>query len=230
MNHQRPSLLIKFGTQQNLRSLVTDGIIHCKSIKWFAEYEDGKLRGDEFEAVIKTRYSENVIVQIREADNPNSEWRRLNTETMLYKEFYKEPLGNLFCLSQFSVNEGIFELDKRFSEFGGHLLFIHNQIEFFKRVDIALNSLGIGHCRGKIEYINLHKHTGQKMLFQKDNGFSYQEEYRIHIHRDHSDSFEFSIGSIEDIAVVFSFADVQSFIIRKREKQMECAPILKSNS
>lgn len=220
------SLLIKFGEKKYLDIMLLDGKLHCKSIKWFAEHEDGKLRGDEFEAVTKTQYIENITIQLREADNPDAEWKLLDTRKMLYKEYHKDPLGNLFCMSMFPVNEGTYKIDQRFALFGGHMLLIHNQVEFFKRVEDTLTMMNVGFCRGNVQYLDLHKHTGEKKLYQKDMKYSFQQEYRIHLHRDFTDTFEFSIGSIEDIAVILSCEDVRSFLVRKQGTVYECCPLV----
>jgi hypothetical protein len=100
----KPSLLIKFGSKENLESLQKHGIVHCKSIKWFAEYEDGNVRGDEFEAVTKTVFLKDTFIHLKEAENPASEWKKLRITTGLFKEYYKEPLGNLFCMSKFDIH------------------------------------------------------------------------------------------------------------------------------
>jgi len=221
----KPTLLIKFGLREHLTDMLKKGKLHCKSIKWFAEYEDGKLRGDEFEAVVKMQYMENNVIQLKEANNSNAQWKNLQVKTALYKEYYKEPLGNLFCMSHFSVNEGIFKIDKRFSGFGGHFVLIHNQPEFFLRIERALTLINLGFCRGEVEYLNLHTHSGEKRLYQKDNEFSFQQEYRVHLHRDFADTFEFPIGSIEDIATLHSCDDVKGFLIRKSGQFYEGSPL-----
>lgn len=222
------SLLIKFGEKEHLESMLKDGNIHCKSIKWCAEHEDGNLRGDGFEAVIKTQFLENPEIHLKEAGNSKSEWMRLNVKTALYKEYHKEPIGNLFCMSMFPVSEGIFRIDEKCNRFGGYLLFIHNQVEFFRRIDDALTTLGIDFCCGEINYLNLHKHTGEKKLFQKDTEYSFQHEYRFHLHTSFTDTFEFSIGNIEDIAVLFDYNYVKGFMVRKQDNIYQCCPLVEA--
>ena len=90
------SLLVKFGKKEHLFQLQKEGIVYCNSIKWFAGLKDERLRGDEYEAVIRTQYMEKSVFQLREADDPNSQWKKLNVNQAQFKEFHKEPLGNLF--------------------------------------------------------------------------------------------------------------------------------------
>ena len=139
----------------------------------------------------------------------------MNTTNVLYKEHHEEPLGSLFCMSAFKINPtkkiSTFHFDKRFSDFG-YVLMISRQDLFVERLKKTLENLDFKNCVRLVEYIDLHKYSGTKTLFQKDLKYSWQEELRIVLQTDKFkmlDPFEFSIGSIEDISEIFDLKKTQ---------------------
>lgn len=201
-------MYMKFGEKKHLEQMQKDGTFYCNTITYFSQLED-ESRGDSFESVIKLKYFDKAIFQIRDANDSSAEWLNLNTNNVSYNEHYKEPLGNLFCMSAFTISIGneisTFQFNERFLKFE-YCFMIMNQPLFMERLESALEKLPIEFCKGNVEYIDLKKYSGRKTLFQKDIKYNWQEEYRVVLNTDHYKTnapFIFSIGSIEDISQIF---------------------------
>jgi hypothetical protein len=207
---------MKFGEKENLERMQKDGILYCNTITYFANLEDEK-RGDFFESVRKLQYTEKGLFQVKPANDPSAEWKSLNSFNVLFKEFFKEPLGNLFCMSAFKIkpqNEiSTFNINEKFFDFKYCLLILRQDI-FMERLRHALDNLEFKTHMDLVEYTDLHKYSGTKTLFQKDNKYNWQEEFRIVFYTNKyemKDPYEFSIGNIEDISEIYELTKTNSF-------------------
>src|SRR5262245_52507153 len=130
---------MKFAAKEHLEQMQKDGLFYCNTISYFSKLED-ESRGDPFESIIKLKYFESGIFQVKPANDPSAEWKNLNTTNALYKEYYNEPLGNLFCMSAFKMQilkeASTFQFDERFMKFG-FCLMIMNQPLFIARLESA---------------------------------------------------------------------------------------------
>ena len=211
------SLLVKFAKDKEHLEEMQKGMLYCNSIKYFTELEDGKLRGDAYEAVTELRYIENRTLQLKPANDLNSNWKTLNVMNAQFKKHFSHPHGNLFCLSSVSLKPTVepttFRFDERFKLFGNYVLLIMHQPIFEKRFKKALKKAKIKCCGKKIEYLNLKNYTGEKTLFQKDIEYSWQEEFRLYFERDSSEIFTFSMGSIKDISEIYDLNQQKEFLI-----------------
>ncbi len=208
-------LCIKFGAKEHLERMQKEGLFYCNSITYFSKIEDNH-RGDAFESVTKLQYLENPIFQLKPADDPSAEWKNLKVTNMLIQEYYKEPLGNLFCMSAFKVNPtkkiSVFHFDERFSEFGYGLMILRQDL-FMDKLRSALSKFNFKTCIKPVEYLDLSKYSGEKNLFQKDVAYSWQEELRIILYTNKfkfRDPFEFSIGNIEDISEIIDLTKTKA--------------------
>lgn len=198
---------MKFGEKQHLEKMQNEGLFYCNTITYFSNIED-ESRGDTFESVSKLEYFKDAVFRVKPANEPFADWKILNTTQAQYKEHYKEPLGNLFCMSAFQIKPtkkiATFYIDEKFLKFG-YCLMILRQDLFMQRLKQALKKLDFHTCLKLTEYIDLHKYSGVKTLFQKDLKYRWQEELRIVLKTSKYkmyDPFEFSIGSIKDISVI----------------------------
>ena len=209
-------LYMKFGQKEHLERMQKEGIFYCNTVTYFSKIED-ESRGDSFESVSKLKYFENVVFQVKPANDPSAEWKNLYATNALYKEHYEEPLGSLFCMSAFKINPAkkisTFHFDKRFSDFG-YVLMISRQDLFIEKLKKTLENLDFKNCMRLVEYNDLHKYSGTKTLFQKDLEHSWQEELRIILYTykyKMHDPYEFSIGNIEDISQIFDLKKTKKF-------------------
>jgi hypothetical protein len=211
------SLLVKFATCKKHLEEMREGLLYCNTIKHFTEFEDGKVRGDGYEAVIELHNIKKGELLLKPAKDPNAEWKTLNIINAQFKKHYANPLGNLFCLSSISLNPTVeptvFKFDERFKSFGNYVLLIMQQPVFLKRFKKALRKAKIKGCGKKIEYLDLKKHNGEKTLFQKDLDYSWQEEFRFYFENDKIDILKFSMGSIKDISEIYDLNEQKEFLI-----------------
>jgi len=214
------TLLVKFGSKNHLERMQKDGILHCNTITFFSKLEDNYKRGDKSESVIELKYFENVAFEVKPVNEPSSEWKRLNSKTSQYSKYFKKPMGNLFCMSAFEINlakeskEYVF--NEGFLEFGYALLMTRQDL-FMERLRNALDKLEFKSCYNSVNYLDLKKYTGKKNLFQKDNKFSWQEEFRIIIYTqkcEELEPYEFSIGNIEDISEIIDLSKTKSLLYK----------------
>ncbi len=205
------SLFIKFGEKEHLEKMQKDGSFYCNTITFFSSLED-EHRGDKFESVIKLEYKENTSFLVKPADDPTAEWKKLNVTKMLYKEYYKEPLGNIFCFSAFKLKASTktkkYSFDNRFSDFKYGLLILRQDL-FLERLETGFKKLNFKTCMQPVKYLDLNKYSGKKNLFQKDLKYSWQQENRIILYTNKykkDDPFIFSIGNISDISEILDFS------------------------
>lgn len=218
------NLFIKFGKEEHLREMQSDGLFYCNTITYFASIDGDINRSDNFENVFETKYFETPNLEIKVVnDNQdcNKGWKKLGANNLQLRHFYEKPIGNIFCISAFNLNPinpiNIFHFDERLIEFGNCALVIMNQPLFLERLNEKLEELiksGIMHEKGFIKYSDLRAHSGEVSLFQKDNRFAFQEEFRIYLKTDKyevNDPFKFYIGDISDISEIIDLYRVRSF-------------------
>jgi hypothetical protein len=181
----------------------------------FAAFLNGPS-GDEFEVVVKLRYLENATLEFNVGKESNTQWKKLPTQRLLFRKYYKQPLGNLFCMSALRVNPtdepAVYRIDERLKGFGSHYLLIYNSEIFLEKMRQALDALDFVYYYQMVNYLDLHTYTGEKTIFQKDISYSYQEEFRIFLDTPYSEAFKFTIGNIEDISSIYEFSKVPSFL------------------
>lgn len=208
-------LFIKFGAKEHLERMQKEGHFFCNTITYFSKLEDNNVRGDKFESTFNFQYGENLILKLKDANSSEAGWKKLKVPKMLFQKYYDEPLGSLFCMSAFQLSPTqdvkIFSFDEKFYDYK-YALLVYNQVEFFERLKKAGEKLKHRICGDLVEYLDLHKYSGERTLLQKDVTYSWQEEYRIIIYTDKHlqiDPFEFFIGNIEDISEIIDLTKTQ---------------------
>src|SRR5947207_2108796 len=96
-------LHIKFGARDHLEQMQKEGLFYCNTISYFSKSEDAH-RGDSFESVINLECLKDGALKLKPANDPLAEWKTLNSTNVQIKQYYDEPLGNLFCMSAFKIN------------------------------------------------------------------------------------------------------------------------------
>lgn len=217
------SLLLKFATEiEHLRAL-QNGVLYCRPIKYFFKIEDGNVRGDKWEAVYKSQFIGEATIRVREADNPNAQWKNMDSDNVQTRVSNPNALGNLFCMSRIQIfptaTITTIYLDETLRGFGRYYLLVTNQNEFFRRIREAISKQKITAEAHQIEYLDLGRHTGDKTLFQKDQQYSWQQEFRIFFRTELAEDFQFTIGPIGDISEIYDWDKNQGFEIIKDDHQ-----------
>ena len=199
-------MFLKFGQEEHIRDLFENGTIYMNSIQRFRLIEDNGLRGDNYEGISEIR---NYLPGTFIIPEINHEVHHLGIHL---RQSYPEVLGNiysLYCISSKTVANPLeFKIDKRNSEFGTHCLMIKNNPEFLSKIENALILSGLPFRHGFVEYYDKNKVNGAITLFQKPVEYEYQKEFRIYVERPYIDPFVLKIGSLQNIAELFTSNDI----------------------
>jgi hypothetical protein len=197
---------IKIGELQWLEKLQKQGEVYCNTLHYFATEEDkNKARKDKNEIAQDYQVFKNNIISLKPN---NSEFKPIQIKTSRLQLIQSLPnaLGNLYCL--FSVNmlampsEGKIEIDIKNREFGDFGLVLTNPDEFQNRLEKAIKKMGLIFFKGFVEYIDLKELNGKKSVFQKDNSYSFQNEFRYFIQNTEQTPLKFCLGDISDISTM----------------------------
>lgn len=191
-------LLIKFGSEVDMRDLLERGTIYMNTIEFFRRIEDGQLRGDNYEGVTKIWNLPAGQFQIPEIDFKG------NYISMHLSESYTKILGNiysLYCISSHGFEgPSDVKLDSRVSQFGTHGVIIKNLPAFFSRIETSAKLLGYSLKHDFVEYYKKMGVNKEISIFEKPDDFSYQKEFRFFIHQNNQLPIKFQIGCLKDIA------------------------------
>jgi hypothetical protein len=211
-------LLLKFGQEDHLKFFQKHGLIYCNPVKYFADLEDNNTRGDKLEAAISFQYEPECLVELKPLDKPEMNWIKLPSKDLSIIKYSKSPLGNLFCMSALNVpvieTPTIYEINNQFNATYTHYLLIYDTDTFLQRLKAGLNKLPFEFQCRLVEYLNLKKYTGEKDVFKKDLSYSWQEEFRVYLDIEKTETFSFSIGSLEDISSIYALSETPAFMIK----------------
>jgi hypothetical protein len=220
-------LLFKVSTYERLLQM-QKGLLYMNSINYFSNLKDEEslaLRVDELEEVygiLRAGPNEKGFSTLS-LKLENGEELDLGFEAILTAKFPQPKNTMLFCMGamadgQDGVIPGEIDyqiiFDKRFLEFGSHMLLINNPTEFSKRINTALaqepatfGSKLFHDGYGLVDYKDIEKYSGAIGLYTKDSKYSWQMEFRITFGVEdrslNSDgAFEFNIGDLTDISQI----------------------------
>lgn len=210
-------LLFRFGATEHIDQLYEEGTLHCNTIQYFAKIEDNDLRGDPDEHAFK--YTQSTPGSILTITPIEGEYKgksipiRLNKGTL--KQYADSAWGNIFCFYSIRLTDKPigheFTINSRCSKFGASCLFILDVNEFLVRLDSAMSLLNLNGIRDFVTYHDMSNFNGERNVFQKDKRFDYQQEFRLFFKHDLLEPIHFNIGSLKDIATVYSSDIVDHF-------------------
>lgn len=224
-------MLMKFGTKERLESL-QKGSLYMKNLLYFINLEknnptSNEGQGDMFEgqSVIY-----NPIVEIRDYHTKTLVYRgsaELSATSFGYENY---PVFCMFMLdSRNLVNKKIEDgkvirsyqftneqAERIAREFGDHALVLFNTAEFIRRVENRLKADDIEYVENRVQYyepndFDYFKDTHSDSLsaaFWKRRSYSFQQEFRILLHKRVNDHLRISIGDISDISQIFKATDL----------------------
>lgn len=146
---------------------------------------------------------------------------------------HAENNAHIFCLSAFYYKSALMtiEEEKDFWErfykpskeklltFGETTVLISNIVEFLKRIDAAVENLGLIHARKFVTYDALDDFHGDIECpgFIKDLKYKDENEYRLSLKIDSSEMFVLNIGDISDITFKIPTCDIDKISIEIKE-------------
>lgn len=194
---------LKFGQEKNIQDMYNNGTIYMNSIQYFREIEDNELRGDMYEGITRI-----LNLQQGQVEMPSTGFKS-DFSTFQLRQSYKTVLGNIFslyCVSSHGLTGELkdFKIDEKNKRFGSCCLMINDINEFILRIENRLKELKIQYHYNFIEYYDKDRIDGEVCLFEKPLEFEYQKEFRFYVIRQSDKPFVFNIGSLTDIAEIYS--------------------------
>lgn len=224
----------KVGSKSRLEKM-RKGLIYMNSLNYFSSIEENtsiSLRRDPLEKTYsratagKTEKGHSrLMLSVGDAGKNNTV--DLGENAVVTMEYGEPDNIMIFCMSAFYFSNdgdgkisgevnGTLPLDKRFLEFGSHILVIRNVSEFANRLNDAISSNSnvywsenLHEMYGVVEYKDLKLYSGHIGLFRKDLEYKWQREFRIcfGVHNkglNKEGAFELNIGSLSDITEIIS--------------------------
>ncbi|MBF38327.1 MAG: hypothetical protein CMF20_04385 [Idiomarinaceae bacterium] len=201
------------------------GLLYMNSLEYFSNLEGEEslaLRADKLEKVYGILRAGNTPSGYATLSiKVNDEEVDLGSDAVLTAHFPRPENTMLFCMGAFADNEdglilneidGKIHFDKRFLDFGSHVLLINKPSEFSYRINKAIKKLPgtfssklLDDGYGLVDYKPLENYSGPIGLYIKDCKYSWQMEFRISfgVHKQCLNSkgaLELNIGDISDIS------------------------------
>jgi len=196
------SIFIKVGKEEHLKKFQNEGMLHCETLDYFANIEDGIRRGDKME--IATQFFNNgnhILTIFNEIDSSKN--IKIKVEKAHFLE--QKQTINLFCLYAVNIlnyeENTPFMLEQRFNEkeWGTHFIIITQPQTFIERVKTVLSQMKLGMISNFVKYIDLANYAGLNNGFIKDEVYSYQKEFRIRIENYELKCLDIFAGNLVDI-------------------------------
>ncbi len=201
-----PGTLIKFGNQENIEQLQTDGLLYLNNLPYFWEIEDDELRGDPFDSVAEVSRGPKVVFP-----TPDGKEVTLEGEWVMRITPPEPERINIYCMYALRPFAGSFPVHEKNFRFGDYALVLTNPHEFTKRVESTLQEQTIMGKADLVTYLN-DGHIGKVGPFKKLKAFSYQSEWRLVCFDGPGKERKISIGNIQDISVVLRSEEINKKI------------------
>ncbi|MEI9948273.1 MAG: hypothetical protein WDO74_04665 [Pseudomonadota bacterium] len=208
-------ILIKFGCQEHMESLLKEGALYFETLKYFRELKDGgELRGDPDEALGEIyRHSQITTFKVNAADGTHIDLldpRHGISVERLEVRYSEADRLNVYCM--YALTPQSVYIDPRCLKFGTHAVLIRDKREFLKRVHLAYKSDGTFQAFQSelVRYVDDGVHSGDFAPFCKYRPYAYQSELRLALSPPLGRPFILRIGSLEDIAEICLSADLNS--------------------
>jgi len=194
-------MFLKFGSETDIKDLYENGTIYMNPIDRFRKIEDEELRGDNYEGVNRIWNLPSGEFEIPSIKH------KVKYISMHLKENYKNVLGNIYsiyCISSYGfASPNDFFIDEKVKRFGSHFLMVKDNPRFLQLIEDKLKLLGLKFHHDFVRYYDKKSINGQITLFQKQNEFEWQKEFRIYVDSALLTPLVFKIGSLKDIAEVY---------------------------
>ena len=194
---------IKIGQPIHIQSLRNEGLIHCKTVKYFRDLEADELaRRDNREgAESSTKIHGFELKFPKLAQNIPLKFTKVHLHTF----DRRIDSTHLFCLLALRPEQASGKpfIDQRNIKFGEQLLLIHDAGEFANRFQKAADGK-IKYTQGLVRYYDENENHTNLTIYDKPNHFEYQNEWRFHIEEVGIEPIELRIGSIADISMILN--------------------------
>jgi hypothetical protein len=209
------SMFMKIGKEDYIDCLQKEGLLYCNTVKYFRkmEKEDILLRKDTSEgAVTSTRigwmkiYVDNKEIPIK------------ITKGRLHTFDETQDLEHIYCMYAITPDLATGEpfVDQRNIHFGDVGLLILDPPKFLARIKKAIRGK-MTFDYGPVNYYPEDQDYKNLTVFDKQEYYSYQREFRLLFHNHCPEPLKISIGSIEDISYKFEASKLTELLLVKGE-------------
>ena len=214
--------LVRISTEERINEFQKEGLLYCNTLDYFAKYESSdRVRGDRLETAFHFERLTNQVLFIKDVyGNFNPIGNALSGQIIThYHDF-----GNIFCMFAPTVNDikkteepSSLVFDDRFHQFGDTCCIISDMKEFLNRLDNCLEQECYEYERHIVEYVNLSMFDGFRQVYQKDESYSWQKEFRIFIRSNSHKPIQIKLGDLSDISIVrpLNYCNDNNFYVKR---------------
>lgn len=206
----------KIGQRVHMEDLLKNGTLYMNPLSEHSTFEENKVRGDEHEALFRLVQAKQCRIFAQIDGEPASERMEINSTTGLIGQV-KFGFPDMLTIPTYSMffpefdKKGRVYFDQRLWEFGDTIVVVEDEEEFFKRLLKARDDQGIKLEATHISYVDKESYSGEMGFFRKLKEYEYQAEWRCMAHCSKA-PLPFKLGSIEDIAKIYSKEEFELFL------------------
>ena len=207
-------ILFKFGVAEHLLAFRERGLLHMRTLRYFAEQEASSSRGDKLEGTSK-------IIQPGDVGGITIGHPLLGKHTVDPRELAgpvtlllnREAERNVFCMFALTRPQEKLLLHSQNLDFGPSFVHVRNTPEFLNRIRLAAQLANLQTQARMVEYFDEDKYSGPTGPFLKSSRFVHQSEFRVVVSPGLPGVRELVLGSLEDITTpVLPLADIDSLV------------------
>jgi hypothetical protein len=208
-------VLFKFGREEHLTALRQQGLLHMRTMRYFAEAErENPARSDRFEGAVRIFQPADIKMTISHPAIGTHEVDSRDFAGPVIFSYNQEAEKNifcLFCLTAPTATRAV--LHEEHFHFGSHFVLILNTTEFFERIKRELARLDLSGRGEPVKYYDESSYTGSVGPFLKPSRLAYQQEYRIVIQPGQAPFRDLVVGDISDItSPVLPLSDLDNLV------------------
>jgi hypothetical protein len=217
---------IKFGQKEHILDLYENGTVYCNTLQYFRNHENVAI-GDKYEGT--TKITNSTDIRFFELTFPNDDARkpiRLNPSALHLRQFYSNPLANLYCLYTVDTDEvlkeKVYKINGALTQFDStNFLIIHTPGVFIERMTKAIRAAKYNGQYGFVDYYDKVKYNGELSMFNKPNEFAYQKEFRFLLENHVEEPVILTLGSLQDISIILETQDIEKLEFKKNESNTQ---------
>jgi hypothetical protein len=202
--------LVKIGKKEHLEQLRTTGRLRMAQLGSFRELVDNVGRGDPNDGLAGWYQPGKSRLKFRDIEITG-------ILEPIKVDFDSTPKHHVSCFHAITTRRlpVIFEehgpaVDPKVLAMEEHALVITNVTKFIQRVKAAVRRAKISMQAGLVEYVDPATYHGELGAFRKFVAYGHQSEWRILVDPSAGEVFWLDLGSLEDISIVATSAEINS--------------------
>jgi hypothetical protein len=202
--------LFKFGEKEHMEQLFFHGHLYMNTLPYFSTTEENIVKADKYEGLSYSQQPQKAKLAIK----INNQFKQIPRiiEPIRWLSEDNDNL-NLFCMYALLESQALKLIDNRNLNFGDTFIAFLDGQEFINRIKKKLDENGFQFWMGLVEYIDPKTYDGPMGPFRKYSNFSFQSEYRIVVKTNLRIPYSLNIGSLSDIAVMGTLANLNKSLV-----------------